>query len=286
MTVLGPWVVSQSCTDLPRVGAVDEMGGVGAGADRATDDDQAISDQMIHERGMVIPAVLFADSAAVVPRRAVYEGAQKEGHGLTLGETSGKGSAGGTPAPSTLLPETVVVAVTRLLTNDDASALSELLRRNRVVLAPWQPLRSDSFFTLKGQQESVAQALVQHQAGNSVPLVIDDGTQVIGTITLQSIIRGAFQSCSVGYWLAEDAQGQGLATEALREAVHLAFHELHLHRVQAETLVHNVRSQRVLDRLDFARYGLAPAYLKIAGRWQDNLLYQLLTPALELVGLE
>ncbi len=71
----------------------DEMDGVGAGADRATDDDQAISDQMTHERGMVIPAVLFADSAAVVPRRAVYECAKKEGHGLTLGETSGKGSA-------------------------------------------------------------------------------------------------------------------------------------------------------------------------------------------------
>jgi len=91
MTVLGPWVVSQSCTDLWRIGAVDEMGGVGAGADRATNDDQAISDQMIHERGMPIPAVLLADSAGVVPRPAVYEGAQKEGHGLTLGETSDKG---------------------------------------------------------------------------------------------------------------------------------------------------------------------------------------------------
>jgi len=82
------------------------------------------------------------------------------------------------------------------------------------------------------------------------------------------------------------AQGQGLAIQALREAVHLAFHELHLHRVQAETLVHNLWSQRVLDRLGFARYGLAPAYLKIAGRWQDNLLYQLLTPAPEFLGVE
>jgi ribosomal-protein-alanine N-acetyltransferase len=42
----------------------------------------------------------------------------------------------------------------------------------------------------------------------------------------------------------------------------------------------------VLGRLDFVQYGLAPAYLKIAGQWQDNLLYQLLTPAPELVGLE
>jgi ribosomal-protein-alanine N-acetyltransferase len=180
----------------------------------------------------------------------------------------------------------VAVAVTRLLAVDDAPVLRELLRRNRAFLAPWQPLRPDDFYTVKGQQESVAQALVQHEAGHSLPLVIvDHRADVAGTITLQSIIRGAFQSCSVGYWLAEDAQGRGLATQALRESVHLAFHDLQLHRVQAETLVHNLRSQRVLDRLDFARYGLAPAYLKIAGQWQDNLLYQLLTPAPELVGV-
>jgi len=54
-------------------------------------------------------------------------------------------------------------------------------------------------------------------------------------ITLQSIIRGFFQSCSVGYWIAEGAQGRGLATAALREATLVAFYELGLHRVQAET---------------------------------------------------
>jgi ribosomal-protein-alanine N-acetyltransferase len=145
----------------------------------------------------------------------------------------GSESAGGTsPGAIDAGGETVVVAVTRLLTIDDAPVLSELLRRNRAFLAPWQPLRPDGFYTLEGQQESVAQALTSHEAGNSLPLVIvDQSAQVVGTITLQLITRGAFQSCSVGYWLAEDAQGQGLATQALREAVHLAFHDLHLRRV-------------------------------------------------------
>ncbi len=83
------------------------------------------------------------------------------------------------------------MAVTRLLTVNDAPVLSELLRHNRGFLAPWQPLRPDSFYTLKGQQESVAQALRQHEAGNSRPLVIvDDRTEVVGAITLQSIILG------------------------------------------------------------------------------------------------
>lgn len=92
MTVLGPWVISQPCVNLQRVQAVDKMGGVVAGADRAAHDDQAIIDQMVHERCMFIPAVLLADSAGVVPRRSMYEGAQKEGHGPTLGQTSDKDS--------------------------------------------------------------------------------------------------------------------------------------------------------------------------------------------------
>lgn len=100
---------------------------------------------------------------------------------------------------------------------------------------------------------------------------------------MQSIIRGAFQSCSVGYWLAEASQGKGLATRALDEAVQVAFRDLRLHRVQAETVPSNARSQAVLDRVGFVQYGVAPAYLQIAGLWQDNLLYQLLTPTPERV---
>ncbi|GII90731.1 GNAT family N-acetyltransferase [Sinosporangium siamense] len=45
-----------------------------------------------------------------------------------------------------------------------------------------------------------------------------------------------------------------------------AFGELDLHRLQAETLLHNTASQ----------YGMAPSYLKIAGSWQDHILFHLL----------
>lgn len=70
-----------------------------------------------------------------------------------------------------------------------------------------------------------------------------------------------------------------LATEALREAAGVAFGGLRLHRMQAETLVHDERSHRVLRRVGFTGYGTAPSYLHIDGRWQDHVLFQLLTPA-------
>ena len=81
-------------------------------------------------------------------------------------------------------------------------------------------------------------------------------------------------SCSLGYWVNQADNGKGLATAAVRETLALAFGELGLHRVQAGTLVDNVRSQRVLEHNGFVRFGLAPQYLRIAGRWQDHLLFQ------------
>jgi ribosomal-protein-alanine N-acetyltransferase len=109
--------------------------------------------------------------------------------------------------------------------------------------------------------------------------ILDDTGAVVGRITLNTIVRGPFQSCSVGYWLSEDRTGRGLATQAVDEIVSLAFDTLGLHRVEAGTLVDNVASQRVLARTGFERIGLAPAYLKIAGRWQDHVLFQRINAA-------
>ena len=94
---------------------------------------------------------------------------------------------------------------------------------------------------------------------------------------MSGITRGAFQSCSVGYWVAPDYNGRGYAHDAASIMTTLAFGDLGLHRVQAETLPHNTRSQLVLEDVGFTRFGLAAQYLKITGNWQDHVMYQLLT---------
>jgi ribosomal-protein-alanine N-acetyltransferase len=171
------------------------------------------------------------------------------------------------------------VTARRLITLADAAVLAELVRASREFLAPWEPLRGEDYFTEAGQRADIDTALERHKIGNALPSVILDHTgAVVGRITLNGIVRGAFQSCSVGYWLSAAAVGRGLATAALRETIALAFGELGLHRIQAETLLSNVASQRVLDRNGFVRIGMAPTYLKIAGQWQDFILYQLINP--------
>jgi len=168
-----------------------------------------------------------------------------------------------------------LVTVTRLITMQDAAVLAELLCANRAFLAPWEPVRGKDYFTIDGQRAVIHDVLARHDQGSVLPHVItDDSGRLVGRITLNGIVRGPFQSCSMGYWVSAADNGRGFATAAVREIIRVAFTELGLHRIQAETMLHNVRSQRVLERNSFARIGMAPAYLCIAGEWQDHILYQ------------
>jgi ribosomal-protein-alanine N-acetyltransferase len=168
----------------------------------------------------------------------------------------------------------------RLITADDAPALAQLVRLNRDFLAPWEPLRSDDYFTEDAQRIAIQEALREHEQGRNLPLVIvDEEASIIGRITLNGIVRRVFQSCSVGYWVSQSAGGRGVATAALKQVISIAFGELGLHRIQGETVLDNFASQKVLERNGFVRIGMAPDYLKIAGRWQDMILYQLINDA-------
>jgi ribosomal-protein-alanine N-acetyltransferase len=168
------------------------------------------------------------------------------------------------------------VTVTRLITVGDAPVLAELQQANREFLAPWSPERAPAHFTVDGQRRAIADALAQHEKGTALPHVIVCDGAPVGRVTLSDIRRGPSQSCHVGYWLSQSHNGRGLATAAVGEILDIAFGELGLHRVEAGTMPSNVRSRAVLERNGFVRYGFAPAYLKIAGEWQDHVLYQAL----------
>jgi len=156
--------------------------------------------------------------------------------------------------------------MTRPLTSEDADELSALLIENREFLARVEPARDERFFTIAGQRERIE--------GDALSFAILAGNRIAGTVTLSNIVRGPFQSATLGYWVAERLGGRGLATHAVQEVVAIAFEELRLHRLQAATLIDNVASQRVLEKNGFEPIGLARRYLRIAGDWRDHLLFQ------------
>jgi ribosomal-protein-alanine N-acetyltransferase len=159
--------------------------------------------------------------------------------------------------------------VIRPLTAVDAPELAALLVDNRAFLAPFEPPRDERFYTIEGQLERL-------ERENKHGFAILDGARIAGIVALSNVVRGPLQSANLGYWVAEQANGQGLATKAVGELIPVAFGELGLHRLEAGTLVDNVGSQRVLEKNGFERIGVARGYLHIGGAWRDHVLFQLL----------
>jgi [ribosomal protein S5]-alanine N-acetyltransferase len=63
------------------------------------------------------------------------------------------------------------------------------------LLAPWEPVRAEHYFTEAGQRADIEQALEKHQTGNALPCVIlDDDGAVVGRITLNGIVRQSQQA--------------------------------------------------------------------------------------------
>lgn len=172
------------------------------------------------------------------------------------------------------------MTVTRLARIEDADELARLERVNREFLAPWEPTRDEDYYSIDTYRAALAQQLDRHADGLALPLaIVDENEEVVGRITLHAIVRDPLQSATLGYWLSESATGRGLAGAALGELIAISFGELRLHRLEAGTMLDNVRSQRVLDRHGFERYGVAAKFLRVAGKWEDHALYQLLNEA-------
>ncbi|MDR6973282.1 GNAT family N-acetyltransferase [Leifsonia shinshuensis] len=164
--------------------------------------------------------------------------------------------------------------ILRVRSERDAPALAAAYQRNRGHLAPWDPTRTEDFFTEDGQLQQTRELLALRSMDAGLPLVLVDGEEIAGGMTLSGIVRGAFQSATVGYWLDRNHTGRGLASAALAAVIEASRDQYGLHRIQAATLLANHASQSVLTRAGFERIGVAPKYLQIAGRWQDHVLFQ------------
>ena len=84
----------------------------------------------------------------------------------------------------------------------------------------------------------------------------------VGTCSLHGFAR---DRALVGYALHPDAQGHGLAREAVARVLGFAFDALRLARVEAEVAAGNARSAALLARLGFAEAG--PAADGMMCRW-------------------
>ena len=76
---------------------------------------------------------------------------------------------------------------------------------------------------------------------------------LIGAIGIDGHSPAKPGEAEFGYWLAKPYWGRGLMTRAVCAFTDYAFQRLRLHRLYATPFVHNVASQRVLEKAGFKR---------------------------------
>jgi ribosomal-protein-alanine N-acetyltransferase len=157
----------------------------------------------------------------------------------------------------------------------DVDELVELRVRNRTFNTPFEPRRSEGFFTLAGQRAEIVRDRDEWAADRMYSFaIVDRSTERIhGRVSLANIVRGAWDNATIGYFVDEAVNGRGFAGEAVGLALRFAFGPGRLHRVQAAVMPHNLRSARVLEKNGFRREGFAPRYLRLAGSWRDHDLF-------------
>ena len=162
----------------------------------------------------------------------------------------------------------------------DIAELRGLLIRNAEHLRPWSPSpppgSNPAGFTELGR--SIARHRRDWKAGAGYVFVMQlrvPREPLVGRIALTSVTRGPFQSAQLGYWMDAGHVRRGLMSEAVDATLGFAFERLGLHRLQAAVMPTNHASRSILQKRGFREEGYAERYLRIAGKWEDHVLYGL-----------
>lgn len=99
--------------------------------------------------------------------------------------------------------------------------------------------------------------------------------ELIGDCALK-VSKEDIHQGEIGFTLAREHQGKGLAAEAVSALLDYAFTKLELHRIIAITDCENSASIRLLERLGMRREGQSQQSFRNKGEWRDEYQYAIL----------
>lgn len=162
----------------------------------------------------------------------------------------------------------------------DAPAFVHMLEVSAKAWRPWMPAASPGVTARDIFERELGRTRSGARSGSHLRLggFLHDGS-LAGIFALNEIVRGVLQNAYASWQVRADLWSQGLGTEAVRALLDVAFDPrpdgLGLHRVQANIMPSNTPSLRIAEKLGFRREGTALRYLRIAGRWEDHVMFAL-----------
>ena len=166
----------------------------------------------------------------------------------------------------------------------DAAQWSRTRVSERDKLEPWEPTAELDWIarhTVSAWPATYSGLRAEARKGRMLPYVIEVDGQFCGQLTIGNVAHGALRSAWIGYWVASEVTGRGVATGALALGLDHCFGPVMLHRGEATVRPENAASRRVLEKVGFREEGLLKRYLDVDGAWRDHLLVAITAEEIE-----
>ena len=158
----------------------------------------------------------------------------------------------------------------RILEDSDAEDLYSVVDANREHLARWLPWAARQ--TLEDTLNFIRSTRRQLANNDGFQTAIVEDGRIIGMVGFHGVSWG-HRSTTIGYWLAEAAQGRGTMTRAVRALADHAFTVWQLNRVEIRAAVDNRRSRSIPERLGYRHEGVLTKAELVGDRYVDHAVY-------------
>ena len=174
----------------------------------------------------------------------------------------------------------------KILPDTAAGQVLQFYLDNKEIFEEYEADRPQNFYTSRHQKTVLHceyNLAVKQSAVRFWVYEKDCPQRIIGTVSLQDIQRGFYQSCRLGYKFDHRIWRRGYAKESIEKCIWIAFEEMKLHRIEAQTLPENTASRNLLEGLGFAWEGTKRQSAKLHGVWRDHEVYALLAEEAKLL---
>jgi ribosomal-protein-serine acetyltransferase len=170
----------------------------------------------------------------------------------------------------TLAPDAELVQ----LQLSDTREIYETARANLPRLVPWFEWAHDAM-AQTDTEKFVTESLAATDRGEVFVCVLRIAGRLAGTADLH-FIKPKPRRAEIGYWLADFAEGRGLATRAAAALTNHGFSTLNLNRIDIRAAAGNSRSRAVAERLGYTLEATLAEFMHVGGQLHDEAVYRML----------
>ena len=159
----------------------------------------------------------------------------------------------------------------RTRVSEEAEETFAVIDKNREYLRQWLPW-VDVTQSAEGIRNKIAEWQKAFEDKTDVTLGVYFSGKYVGNMGLHSINKDN-NSSEIGYWLAEDFQGQGIMTDCVRALTDYGFGELGLNRIYIRCAFNNTKSRSIPERLGYIQEGILQDGIYLYGVYHDEVIY-------------